>query len=143
MTAYLTEYFASYLFGHHELMRMRATKSGLYEPLPEQRYCAIAPDGPEPEPEVEPDLGKNIYALKIWLPEKIKDGIRSRADRAGVTLGEFSRALICTHLLGIEYWLKVSGCSILLPALGRTSRAKANQFLGMNQTILQPAGMSE
>lgn len=107
MTAYLTEYFASYLFGRHEVMRMRATRSGLYEPEPESRYCAMTPLGIEQEddePETEPNLGKNIFALKIWLPGKIKDGLGSRADRAGVTLGEFSRALICTHLLGIEYW---------------------------------------
>lgn len=103
MTAYLTEYFAGYLFGHHEVMRMRASRSGLYEPVPESRYCAIEPDGPEPESEVAPNLGKNIFALKIWLPEKIKNGLRSQSARTGVTLGEFSRALICSHLFGCEY----------------------------------------
>jgi hypothetical protein len=103
MTAYLTEYFASYLFGHHEVMRMRANRSGLYEPESESRYCAIDPDGPEPEPEVAPNLGKNIFALKIWVPEKIKNGLRFQADRAGITLGEFSRSLICSHLFGCEF----------------------------------------
>lgn len=103
MTAYLTEYFANFLFGHHEVMRMRASRSGLYEPEPERRYCAIEPDGPEPEPEVAPNLGKNIFALKIWIPEKIKDGLRSQAARSMVTLGEFSRTLICYHLFGCEF----------------------------------------
>ena len=103
MTAYLTEYFASYLFGHHEVMRMRASRSGLYEPEPESRYCAIDPDGPEPEAEVAPNLGKNIFALKIWVPAKIKDWLRSEAERSQVTLGEFTRALICSHLFGCEY----------------------------------------
>lgn len=103
MTAYLTEYFASYLFGHHEVMRMRACRSGLYEPEPERRYCAIDPDCPEREPELASDLGKNIYALKIWLPTKIKDRLRSEAERSHMTLGELSRTLICSHLFGCEY----------------------------------------
>jgi hypothetical protein len=103
MTAYLTEYFASYLFGHHEVMRMRANRLGLYEPEPEHRYCAMDPGGPEPEPETVPDLGKNIFALKIWVPEKIKDGLSSQAIRAGETLGKFTRELICAHLFGSAY----------------------------------------
>jgi len=31
MTVYLTEFFASYLFGIHEVMRMRDAKVGLYD----------------------------------------------------------------------------------------------------------------
>lgn len=99
MTGYLTEYFASYLFGYHEVLRMRANSEGLYEPPPVRRSCAMSPVAPPPEP----DLGKNIFALKIWVPEKIKNGLRLAADSAGVTLGEFSRALICAHLFGREY----------------------------------------
>ena len=108
MTAYLTEYFSSYLFGQHEVMRMRASRSGLYEPEPERRYCAMTPLGGEQdgddEPETLPDLGKNIFAVKIWVPEKIKDGLRSQAHRSQVPLGEFSRSLICAHLFGCHYW---------------------------------------
>jgi hypothetical protein len=98
MTVYLTEYFAMYLFGHHELLRMRAREKGLYEPKPVVRYN-LEPTGVP----MEPDLGKNIFALKIWIPEKIKGGLRSLAVHAGVTLGEFSRALISAHLFGHEY----------------------------------------
>jgi len=108
MTAYLTEYFASYLFGHHEVMRMRASRSGLYEPEPESRYCAMTPMGGEQEDDDEPDtvpnLGKNIFALKIWVPGKIKTGLQFHAARAKLALGEFSRSLICAHLFGNEYW---------------------------------------
>lgn len=103
MTAYLTEYFTSYLFGYHELLLMRATETGLYVP---RRYCAMSVSGEgssEQEPESEPNLGKNIFALKIWVPEMIKDGLRKRADMVEVTLGEFLRALICSHLFGREY----------------------------------------
>lgn len=98
MTVYLTEYFATYLFGHHEMLRMRSEKIGLYEPKPETRYSMETTREPP-----EPNLGKNIYALKIWVPEKIKSGLQIFADRANVKLGEFSRALICAHLFGRDY----------------------------------------
>jgi hypothetical protein len=99
MTAYLTEFFVSYLYGLHELMRMRANNYGLYEPKEERRYSAMSPGSPPPEP----DLGKNIFALKIWVPEQIKSGIEGLGKRVGLTLGEFSRAMICSHLFGSEY----------------------------------------
>lgn len=103
LTAYLTEYFASYLFGTHEVMRMRASRSGVYEPEPERRYSAMTPGGPAPVPPAKPDLGKNIFALKIWVPGKIKQGLQFQAQRSKVSLGEFVRVLICAHLFGCEY----------------------------------------
>jgi hypothetical protein len=54
-------------------------------------------------PEQSPKLGKNIFALKIFVPEKIKQGLQLVAIRAELSLGEFSRALICAHLFGREY----------------------------------------
>lgn len=101
MTTYLTEYFASYLFGYHELLRMRKEKSGLYQ-IVIRRGCAIGVMGAE-EDEAEISLGKNIFALKIWVPEMIKTGLKKRADLASVTLGELLRSLICTHCFGREY----------------------------------------
>jgi hypothetical protein len=71
MTVYLTEYFAAYLFGRHELLRMRSRGIGLYEPKPLTRYNKESVRGHE-----EPDLGKNIFALKIWVPEQLKEGLR-------------------------------------------------------------------
>jgi hypothetical protein len=55
------------------------------------------------EPEKEPNLGKNIFALKIFLPEMIKEKLQELAKRADRKLGEFTRALICAHLFGREY----------------------------------------
>ena len=97
MTVYLTEYFTSYLYGHHELQRMRESRSGLYEPS-RVRYSMMST-----ETEFPPNLGKNIYALKIFVPEKIKVELQELAERASMTLGEFSRGLICAYLFGQAY----------------------------------------
>lgn len=94
MTVYLTEYFASYLYGEHELQRMREKRIGLYEPSKVKR--SMMSTGPVDLP----NLGKNIYALKIFVPEKIKQALMQLAERAGLALGEFTRGLICAHLFG-------------------------------------------
>ena len=62
MTAHLTEFFVSYLYGYYELMRMRETKTGLY--APRNVKCSMMSVS-QPEP---PSLGKNFFALKIFCP---------------------------------------------------------------------------
>lgn len=97
MTVYLTEFFASYLYGYHELLRMRESRIGLYEP---KRYKSSMM-GAEAEP--MPSLGKNIFAIKIFLPEKMKADLQSVAGAVALTLGECVRRLICSHLFGRMY----------------------------------------
>lgn len=100
MTMYLIEYFATYLYGLHELLRMREARLGLYAPQEARPRLACAM---ETRPELPPNLGKNIFALKIFVPGKIKEDLRVHAIKAGHDLGEFTRALICAHLFGREY----------------------------------------
>lgn len=107
MTVYLTEYFSMYLYGWHELLRMRETKTGLYEPLM-IRYCM---EGIAQEP--QPNLGKNIFALKIFVPIKLKADLLQLAERSamsvftlvfmlhgGTMAGGFA-AMICALLAGV------------------------------------------
>ena len=107
MTAYLTEHFASYLFGVHELLRMRDAGTGIYaDDQCERELVESTPDflledeaGPDFDDPV-PEMGKNIFALKIFLPRMMKAGLQHRANIAGVPLGRFVRAMICAHLFG-------------------------------------------
>jgi hypothetical protein len=98
MTAHLTEYFVSYLYGYYELLKMRETGTGLYAPDRSKKSMMNACT-----PEKSPNLGKNMFALKIFLPEKIKQGLQEQANKQQLSLGEFARALICAHLFGREY----------------------------------------
>lgn len=106
-TVYLTELFTTYLYGYHELLKMRDMHTGLYEPVPAEDTETAENDAPPPEDELgpeyddpEPDMGKNIFSLKILISRKMKDGLQQRADRAQVPLGRFARSLICAHLFG-------------------------------------------
>jgi len=105
-TAYLTELFATYLYGVHEVMRMRDHQTGLYDtddmPFPDSdpfEEGRTEDDGPEFD-EPMPEMGKNIFALKIFVPSKIKFGLQQRADKAQAPLGKFARAMVCAHLFG-------------------------------------------
>lgn len=106
ITAYLTELFATYLYGVHEVMRMRDHHTGLYD-TDDLQFLDADPneagqtedDGPEFDEPV-PEMGKNIFALKIFLPAKLKHGLQQRAERSQVPLGKFARAMICAHLFG-------------------------------------------
>jgi len=106
LTVYLTELFATYLYGVHEVMRMRDHQKGLYDAsdlifLSADRLEneALEDDGLAFDDPV-PEMGKNIFALKIFLPAKLKNGLQQRADKAQVPLGKFARAMICAHLFG-------------------------------------------
>ena len=104
MTGYLIEFFTTYLYGKHELLRMRATRIGIYEPdMTKKSMMGVRQDE-------APSLGKNIFALKIFLPEKLKAGIATIAAAAGMSLGEFGRRIICAHLFGQEYGPAIFAC---------------------------------
>ena len=106
ITAYLTELFATYLYGVHEIMRMRDHQTGLYDACDLQfpnvdnsESEETEDDGPAFDEPV-PEMGKNIFALKIFLSAKLKSGLQERADKAQAPLGRFARAMICAHLFG-------------------------------------------
>lgn len=106
MTAakYLRKFFVEYLYGAHELLRMKAEKTGLYyEPPPvprsEQVFFSRAATV-----DCIPGLGKNIVATKIKIPQKIKDDLELLANRASVPLGQFTRELLASHFLGHTVW---------------------------------------
>lgn len=106
MTAakYLRKFFVEYLYGAHELLRMKAEKTGLYyEPPPvprsEQVFFSRAATV-----NCIPGLGKNIVATKIKIPQKIKDDLELLANRTGVPLGQFTRELLVSHFLGHTVW---------------------------------------
>lgn len=121
-TGYLTELFAEYLYGYHELLRMRDQRLGIYEPLARERHgqadseiagaiCG-ASDGNTGDKcyynqeACRPDsdrLGKNIYAVKIFIASGIKQGLENRAKKIDSPLGELLRAIICQHLFGRDY----------------------------------------
>lgn len=107
-TVYLTEFFAIYLYGVHEVLKMRELSFGLYKQDETAKETSspdlnslfnLEDDGIEDD-DPEPELGKAIFSLKIFLPSKIKIGLQARANKARVPLGRFARAMICAHLFG-------------------------------------------
>lgn len=108
LTAFLTEYFVTYLYGYHELLRMRDERIGLYEAQdaePLTRFNA------EAAVDLTPKLGKNIYAIKIFIAERLKLDLEQRAKTSNLSLGELTRGLICQHIFGRNYGVPKSEIS--------------------------------
>ena len=97
---YLREFFVVYLYGEHELLRMKADKTGLYyipPPNPSRGgsfYQRVS------MADCIPGLGKNIVPLKLKLPAKLKSDLETLAQLADVPLGRFIREILVSRLLG-------------------------------------------
>ncbi len=105
---YLRELFVVYLYGEHELQRMRRHSTGLYYTPPPVsdaggnessiRYSRVA------TVDTVPGLGKNIIPVKLFLPNKIKIDLQKLAEKAGIPLSTFVREILISHLLGHTLW---------------------------------------
>ncbi len=112
---YLRELFVVYLYGEHELQRMRQQATGLYyiPPPPEQMEMKEEePVYPEVRDSIEKattvtvvsELGKSIVPIKLHLSRKIKEGLQAVADKAEMPLSTFVREVLISHLFGHTYW---------------------------------------
>ncbi len=103
--SYMRHFFVVYLYGSHELLRMKAEKTGLYyEPPPKNPHESPALFSRARVVDCIPGLGKNIVAIKLRLPEKMKSDLELLAHKAGIPLGQFVRELLVSHLLGHTVW---------------------------------------
>jgi hypothetical protein len=108
---YLREFFVVHLYGEHELLKMQATKEGLYyvpplKPLEHtsQRSSEEVLYSRAPSVECIPGLGKNIFPFKIYLPQRVKDDLQGLADNTGIPLSQFIREILISHFFGQTFW---------------------------------------
>ncbi|MGO3740766.1 hypothetical protein [Kerstersia sp.] len=106
MACWLREYFVAYTFGEHELMRMRTLQTGLYQ-TSGVRY-SVAPQPVVPY-QVLRGLGKNLCAIKLYLPTRLKRELVELADHAAMELSPFIRMLLISRLLGHQAWRSLQG----------------------------------
>ena len=102
---YLREFLVVYLYGVHDLLKMRAFKTGLnYEPPPVSRADSGIKFSRASLDEVIPGLGKNLVPCKLLLPSKMKDDLQHLADQRSIPLGRFVREILVQHFLGYTVW---------------------------------------
>lgn len=107
--------FLMHLYGEHECRRMFAQKTDFYAPSrtvsrkSSHRAVAfsVAPgpadlEGLPPEPMawVVPDLGKNMWPIKVLVPEQLKQDLQRAATKVDVALSVYVRELLLARLLG-------------------------------------------
>lgn len=104
-----------HLYGEHEYRRMFAQRSDFFAPprtvSPKNgRYgfsfsAAPGPTDPEnplsePTTWVAPNLGKNMWPIKVFVPRQLKADLQHAAARTGVALSVYVREILITKLLG-------------------------------------------
>ena len=50
-----------------------------------------------------PELGKNVRAMKIWLPIALRDDVEKLATKAGKLTSPYLREFLIRHLMGAAY----------------------------------------
>lgn len=101
---YLREFLVVYLYGAHELLRMKFEKTGLYyvpEPAPHSGKALFSRSHVV---DYIPGLGKSITPIKLHLHKKMKDDLETLAAAAGIPLGQFAREVLVSHFLGHTVW---------------------------------------
>lgn len=104
---YLREYFVVYLYGAHELLRMKADTTGIYyepPPVPPSQCDGQAIFSRAEVVDCIPGLGKNIVPIKLYLHKKMKADLENLAKDSGIPLGQFVREILVSHFLGHTVW---------------------------------------
>ena len=47
-----------------------------------------------------PELGKNIFPIKLWIPQRLKDDLERLALHVNLTLSEYLREIVISRLFG-------------------------------------------
>lgn len=105
LSKHLRELLVIYLYGLHELLCMKESKTGIFhpEPPPEPRGSGVMFSRARVVDYI-PGLGKNIVPLKLYLHEKMKADLQELADKAELPLSQFAREILVSHFLGHTVW---------------------------------------
>ena len=94
-----------YVYGWYLLELMYQQKEGFYWDSGVLFSRSASSDDKKPELEsipynLAPELGKNIYDLKVWLPDALVSELNILAERTSVTTSHFCREVIVGALMG-------------------------------------------
>lgn len=94
-----------YVYGWYLLELMYQKKEGFYwdSGLRFSRKELSDEEKPQPEPipyNLAPELGKNIYDLKVWLPSTLINELNILAEKTGITTSHFCREVLVGALMG-------------------------------------------
>ncbi len=93
----------AYVYGWYSLELMYQKKEGFYwrSGVLFSRKAINNELLPEPIPyNLAPELGKNTYDLKVWLPDGLINELETLAGRASITVSHFCREVIVGALIG-------------------------------------------
>jgi hypothetical protein len=100
----LRQFFAHHCYGIYAFQVMLAKQPGLFkDPKPVLFSRSFA----EPPPGKKrvytywvPELGKNVVAVKVWIPARLRDDLQILAAHVELNLSQYVREIVISRLLG-------------------------------------------
>lgn len=104
MSEALRQFFAQHCFGIYAFQVMNESHPDLFrDPIPvrfSRKQAAEPPGQKRIDTYWVPELGKNVFPLKVWMPERIKTDLQVLADHVGIKLSQYVREIVISRLLG-------------------------------------------
>ncbi len=105
MSEALRQFLAQHCYGVYAFQVMNDALPGLFRdpepPMFSRKEAANSRREKKREPTYwVPELGKNIAAIKVWIPHRLRDDLSRLAAHVGLPLSQYVREITISRLLG-------------------------------------------
>ena len=100
----LRHFFAAHCYGIYIVELLRRKSPEIFRDT-EPAMFSISRPSPPPGKKREhtywiPELGKNVYPIKIWFSRRLRDDLQTLADHTSIPLSQYLREIVISRLLG-------------------------------------------
>ncbi|MDD1608343.1 MAG: hypothetical protein LUQ18_07575 [Methylococcaceae bacterium] len=101
----LRQFLAIHCYGLYAFYQMTDIMPKLFkEGQSDSRFSMVAEEPPEYKKRVDtywvPELGKNVAAIKVWIPKRVKADLQTLAEHVELTPSNYVREILISRLLG-------------------------------------------
>jgi hypothetical protein len=103
MNAILQDFLMGHCYGYWLQQALFTAKSSRISSPAIFRRPGLSDDRPRKKRKTiyfVPELGKNIFPVKIWIPQQLKSDLSVLAEQADLTLSAYVREIIVSYLFG-------------------------------------------
>ena len=103
----LRQFFAQHCYGIYAFQVMCEASPGLFKDPPPPLFSLDKGESNKATYEKKridtywvPELGKNVVAIKVWIPKRLRRDLQMLADHVELKLSQYAREIIISRLLG-------------------------------------------
>jgi hypothetical protein len=100
----LRQFFAHHCYGIYAFHVMLSKHPGLFKDPSPILYSRSFTEPPPGKKRIYtywvPELGKNVVAMKVWVPTRLRNDLQILADHVELNLSQYAREIVISRLLG-------------------------------------------